>query len=126
MQEYDLYKVIEKISVRTGMYIGDQTLSNVDSYLNGYEDAMNDAGIRNATYPSLVHFRDWLKVKFDFVSDVPGSGNMILALAVGYEPKKDLPWAKMKNASEAQHIRSLELFFGLVEEYKKDRGGATN
>jgi hypothetical protein len=126
MQEYDLYKVIEKISVRTGMYIGDQTLSNVDSYLSGYEEAMNEAGIRNATYPSLVHFRDWLKVRFGFVSDVPGSSNMILALAVGYECKKALPWEKMKIASEAQHVRSLELFFGLVKEYKKERGGATN
>ncbi len=63
MQEYDFYKVIEKISVRTGMYVRDQTLSNVGAYLAGYEHAMIDAGIKEVTSPDFAYFNPWLKKK---------------------------------------------------------------
>lgn len=123
MREYTLYSAIEKISVRTGMYTGDQTLSNIASYIYGYEQAMNDAGVEDATNPKFEYFRPWLKKKYDFSSDVPGWTNMILALAVGCDPKRSLPWERMASATEDEHIKSVKLFFSLVEEYKNSGSG---
>ncbi len=120
MQEYSIYTAIGKIRVRTGMYTWDRNLRSIGSYIYGYTQAMDDAGVKNVTYPKFAGFRAWIKVKFDFVSDAPGWENMILALAIGCEPKSRLPWERMKNATEEQHLESVKLFFSLIEEYKNE------
>lgn len=120
MQEYDLYKALEAIRVRTGMYIGGPTLDHLGTYISGYDRAMRDAGIKDITCPDFINFRDWLKKRFGFYSTVPGWGNMVLALSLGCDPQKGLPWRKMKKARNEQHLKSIELFYKLLDDFKND------
>lgn len=122
MQEYDLYKAIERIRVRTGLYIGDQTLSNIASYLGGYIDAMCDAGIKKMTYPDFAEFGDWIKKKYDLKNGAAGWQIMILALVIGCDSNGELPWGRLESATEAEHLESVRLFFELVDEYRKSMG----
>lgn len=125
MQEYDLYTALEAIRVRTGMYIGGPTLELVGSYISGYDQAMRDAGVKDVTCPDLVHFRAWLKKKFGFPSDTAGWMNMVLALALGCDPSKPLSLSKLEKATHEQHLKSVELFYELLDAFRNDKSVPT-
>jgi hypothetical protein len=112
--EYTLYDLLNKISVRTGMYIGEQKLSNLRSYINGFEAAMYTANIKNNTIPAFSGFHNWVAEKYGFYESTAGWQNMILAVEMGLSPQ-DINWdTYSKNADRNQHEKSLERFFCLV------------
>ena len=105
------------------MYTWDRNLQNIGSYIYGYAQAMEDAGFKEITYPRFENFRAWIKGRFDFSSDRPGWENMILAIAIGCDPTEQieqLVWEEMDNATDEEHLKSVKLFFDLIEEYKND------
>ncbi|CCK74879.1 MAG: hypothetical protein KBT75_12050 [Oleispira antarctica] len=116
--EYNLYDIFEKISVRTGMYIGEQNLSNLRSYIGGYEIAMYSVKAQNNTAPDFSDFHNWVAKKYGFYESTAGWHNMILAVEMGL-PVKGINWESYsKEASEAQHKQSLVRFFRLVQEFR--------
>ena len=116
--EYNLYDIFEKICVRTGMYIGEQKLSNLRSYIDGYEAAMYSVKAQNKTAPEFSGFHNWVAEKYGFYESTAGWQNMILAVEMGL-PVKEINWENYaKEASETQHKQSLVRFFRLVHEFR--------
>lgn len=116
--EYNLYDLFNKISVRTGMYIGDQKLSNLRSYIDGFEAAMYTAKVKNSSIPEFSGFHQWVAEKYGFYESSAGWQNMILVVEMGLSPK-DINWdTYSEKASQHQHKKSLERFFRLVLEFK--------
>lgn len=116
--EYNLYDLFEKICVRTGMYIGGQTLSNLRSYIDGYETAMYEVKAKDNTIPDFSGFHNWVANKYGFYESTAGWQNMILAVEIGLSPE-GINWSKYsEGTSENQHKQSLVRFFELAQEYK--------
>ena len=56
IMEYNIYDVLEKVRTRTGMYIGEQKLENLMSFLAGYRFAMESIGAVNISQPDFHGF----------------------------------------------------------------------
>ena len=116
--EYSIYELLEKISVRTGMYIGEQKLENLMSFLAGYRFAMDSIGAIDTSEPSFGGFHNWVAAKYGFYESTSGWATMILTveLSLNLTGKKEADWAN--KATEMQHRNSVKTFFKLVSEFK--------
>ena len=119
--EYNLYDLLEKISVRTGMYIGDQKLENLMAFLEGYHFAMGSVGAIENSQPDFRGFHNWVAAKYGFYESTSGWANMILVAELGLSPRGNIEaWEDCKRkATEIQHENSVRTFFKLVGEFKK-------
>lgn len=118
--EYNIYDLLEKINVRTGMYIGEQKLENLMSFLAGYHFAMNSVGAVENSQPDFRGFHNWVAAKYGFYESTSGWADMILVAELGLHPREnseDREDCKRK-ATEIQHENSVRTFFKLVGEFK--------
>jgi len=118
--EYSIYELLEKISVRTGMYIGEQKLENLMSFLAGYHFAMDFVGAIDISQPAFSGFHNWIAAKYGFYESTSGWANMILGVELGLSPQdRGGTWSDFKGrATETQHQNSVKTFFKLVGEFK--------
>ncbi|WP_237059076.1 hypothetical protein [Microbulbifer sediminum] len=122
MTEYSIYDIIDRIRSRTGMYVGEVTLSSINVFLTGYCVAMKDSGIPDTTSPAFFpDFNIWVKNKLGFDSSCIGWCSMILAFSVNPEAPilRDSIDEICRMAKKPEHDKSVDLFFSLVDEYKQ-------
>ena len=120
MKEYDIYKLLGTISIRTGMYTGENDLRSIAVFINGYFYAMEELGMQDISSPSFSEFNDWVKVKLNFNSSVPGWRRLILRHIMGLvETEKSFDWEALdRQATEVDQKNATELFFKLINEFK--------
>lgn len=108
----NIHDLVQKIRVRTPMYIGANSLSALHFFLNGYQFAKREAeGFDNhAKSPAqplfpldFWYFHEFAKIKVGAHSSVPGWRNLILEACGGDEKK------------------GLETFFTLYDEFERIR-----
>lgn len=115
---YSLYDVIETIGKRPAMYVGEQRLKNMGLFLNGYQMAMHDAGVENATEPAFAGFHEFVRQKLNFSGGSAGWERMILAVAAGCDPRQ-VTWEELDAPRSLEvHQKSLALFFQLLQEFR--------
>jgi hypothetical protein len=100
-QEWVL-RLLATIETRPGMYLGDERVGTLDTYLSGYCDALRDAGLYdgNPIPPPLPLFYKWLTLR-------TGS-------------RKNLGWARMVEGVDASD-RNVRTFFRLFAEFTAAR-----
>jgi len=84
---YNLYDAIDRARKRPGMYIGDEKLKNMHSYIAGYQAAMIDVQIEDVSQPNIYGFHEWIRKRFDYSESTAGWSNMIFAAMLGYKPE---------------------------------------
>ena len=117
IMEYNIYDVLEKVRTRTGMYIGEQKLENLMSFLAGYRFAMESIGAVNISQPDFHGFHDWVAAKYGFYESTSGWARMILHVELGFGPREQCIDLN-KIANEIHHRKSMKRFFDLVDEFK--------
>lgn len=114
----NIYDLLEVLSHRTAMYTGENKLSNIKSFIDGYTFAFSAEDERKKFNSSFYGFHDWVAEKFGFNESTAGWHNMILAVEMGLSPQK-INWVGYSdNASLAHHEASVITFFELVHDYK--------
>lgn len=118
--EYNVYDLLEKICVRTGMYIGETKLEKLMSFLAGYHFAMDSIGAIDVSQPDFRDFHNWISAKYGFYESTSSWANMILVVELGLNPRGDGGDREdcKSNATEIQHENSVRTFFKLVDEFK--------
>ena len=119
--EYDLYKVIDLVRGRSGMFIGVPSTISMFIYLNGYQQAMRDVGAKDVTSPDFYEFHNWVQRKLGYSNSIAGWSNMILANTLGLPPNHSWNISFKLDASEEQHDQALKRFFEFIDEYRGKR-----
>jgi hypothetical protein len=97
---YDIYEFIEKIKKRPGMYLGTNSITNLDMVLRGYSLARRDIGLAPTEQErDFVGFQSWIQEKYGF--------------------KSNQSWAKIILFESMDEQEALKKFFELFEEYSK-------
>ena len=109
------YKLLKKIEQRPGMWAGENTLKSIKTFLAGYNHALFE---NNLIEEGTDLFFDWIAKKLGFYESTAGWANMILAVSLGFEPKK-IDWAKVleTKVTREQHEESVRKFYSLLEEF---------
>src|SRR5262245_6217193 len=121
-QTFNVNELIDEISPRLGMYIGEQTLEKLTSYIWGYQKAMFECGVTESPVLDFLKFTSWVrkKYKYDFSAEVAGASKTILAISLGI-PAHERMWMNFPptDVSLKQHEESVRLFIALVREFIK-------
>ena len=118
---FNSYDILEPLKTRTGMYTGENTLKSIRTFYSGYRHAMDEIGVIDEAEPNLNNIHDWIAKKLGFYESTAGFPNMILAVTMGLKPEEVIWEDYDKNVTEEQHLKSIKLFYELLEEYKKER-----
>jgi hypothetical protein len=122
--EFTIYKVIDIVRRRPGMYIGDPSPEKLDVYLHGYRAAMHHAGKRDASDPPFHGFHLWVARRLGFGESTAGWSNMILAVTLGLNPRT-IRWEGYNAAATSDQLKeATERCFALLDEYRGEKGGA--
>ncbi len=98
----NIYELINLIRPRLGMYIGENTITAMRSFLFGYGFALEVHKIkRESEEPDFALFHDFVANKYNEESSTAGWCNLIL------------------KHNENDQKKSLEVFFNLVEEFRQ-------
>ena len=119
MKQYDIYMLVlgKGLRNRPGMYIGDPSPNSLLIYLHGYQAAMRDAGVIDASKPDFHGFHDWIANKFGFSESTAGWAKMILAVTLGADPE-DIIWEEFdRDATTQQRTEATYRCFELIEEF---------
>ncbi len=116
---YNIYDILDKVRKRPGMYIGDEKLENMRSYLAGYQMAMMDLNLEDTAEPSFYEFHEWIRNRFNYYESTAGWCNMIFAVVLGFDPE-NIRWENyQKDATTEQHRESIREFYRLLDEYRE-------
>lgn len=97
-----IYELIDLIKVRPGMYIGDNKISTLYTFLGGYQFASMVHNIEDEkVFPPFWYFHDWVKEKFNWFESTAGWKNIIL---------------EENNFDEE---KALMDFFRIIDEFRK-------
>ncbi len=101
--EFDIYKMLNVIRQRPGLYVGTLSLSSLWHYLNGYRSALLDNKIayREVGPWNNIPFDNWIRKHLDLPYNCNGWANNIL---------------KQCNVEEA---KALNMFLELVELFRQ-------
>lgn len=117
---FDIYHILEKIRHRPAMYIGDETLENLRSFLAGYSMAMNEHKKEDASQPRFSDFHEWVREYYGYYESTAGWANMILAVVLRLEPQT-ISWENYdKGVTFEQHRESVRTFYALLDEYRSN------
>lgn len=63
-------------------------------------------------------FFDWVANKLGYFESTAGWANMILAYSIGFKPESII-WEEVfdYNITKEQHLRSIQIFYELVEQF---------
>ena len=98
-----IYQAIEVIRKRLGMYLGELSISKLETFLNGYRMALNDLEEKAyAIFPlPLRFFHDYVAFRYHYSGSSSGWKNMIL------------------DQVDHDEGKGLDLFFELLDEFKQ-------
>jgi hypothetical protein len=116
--EYDIYKIIEMVQRRPGIYIGVPSTISMSIYLGGYQQAMRDTGVEDVSSPDFYEFHNWVQKKLGYLESNAGWSNMILANTLGLSPNHLWNTSFKLDACEEQHDKALKQFFEFIDEYR--------
>jgi hypothetical protein len=124
-EHFSIYELLNEISPRLGMYIGEQTVDKLGCYIWGYKGAMVDAGIQESPVLDFQKFTRWLRKKYGYPhsAEVAGCEKTILAVSLGISPEEmdqDMFWLNFPpHLTNEQHVESVRLYVSLINEYGK-------
>ena len=120
MNQYNTYVVLDRLRKRPGMYIGSETLENLQTYLMGYWMAMDDLEASDFAIPPFHSFHEWVGNKYGYREGRFGWGNLdkILAISLGDNPDQISSEGYGNDLTNMQHKKSIELFYKLLDEYR--------
>ena len=123
--EFSIYRAIDIVRRRPGMYIGDPSPEKLLVFLWGYMLAMGHAGLEDKSEPSFQGFHNWVAKRFGFYESTAGWPNMILAITLGLDPRT-IRWEGYDaTATGAQLIEATERCFTLLDEYRGHASSST-
>lgn len=104
----DVYDYLDEVRLRPGIYVRGSSIFHLDSVLYGYRLACEINGIPStADFEPGGPFTKWLGTRLD----------------LGYE--SSLGWsAEIERAAEAADTPPLDLFFGLLDEFRAEHDPA--
>lgn len=116
----DCYKLLKQIERRPAMYVGQNTLRAIFIYTSGYYHALIDKGFVTAAHTDDPFF-DWIADKLGYYESTAGWVNMIVAESMGFD-SKNINWEEVFETptTNEQHSISINRFYELMEEYKKE------
>ena len=94
----NVYELIDKIRLRTAMYIGHASPTHLRSFLSGYYLEKRHEIVKEEE-PSFAKFNDWIADKFDYYESTSG-------------------WAYMIEDQRDDKQEALYLFYELLDEYR--------
>lgn len=113
----ECYQLLKEIEKRPAMWTGEVNLKSIKLFVSGYYQALID----NKIVPENIDepFFDWVANKLGYFESTAGWANMILAYTLGFEPQSII-WEEVfdYNVTKEQHLRSLQQFYELVEQFK--------
>jgi hypothetical protein len=83
----NLYEHLDQIRERPAMWIGNVSVSKLDTYILGYNACCHIKGIEENLFPSWNIFHEFVKRKTNFSESTSGWCNMILTHCAGDEEK---------------------------------------
>ena len=100
---FDVYKLLDAIRERPGLYLGTPSLTKLRDFLQGYRSALmnNDIPYRQVGFWNIITFDTWIRKHFDLPYNSQGWANNIL---------------KHCNGDEAE---ALAKFFELLDEFRQ-------
>ncbi|UTN02973.1 hypothetical protein L0669_16735 [Flavobacterium bizetiae] len=118
----ECYKLLKEIEKRPAMWTGEASLKSIKIFVSGYYQALRDNKIveENIDEP----FFDWVANKLGYFESTAGWANMILAYSIGFKPESII-WEEVfdYNVTKEQHLRSIQIFYELVEQFKDELEG---
>jgi hypothetical protein len=122
---FSIYELLNEISPRLGMHIGEQTVDKLVCYVWGYKRAMYEVGIQESPVLDFQKFTRWVRKKYGYPhsAEVAGCEKTIRAISLGISPEKmdrDMFWESFPpDMTEEQHLESVRLCVALINEYGK-------
>lgn len=98
---FNIYELIDKIRLRPALYIGNHSVTRLNSFLHGYVCALHDFKIEMTEKPQFHNFHDWVAMRLNRYEGTSGWCNMLLKAENGDEEK------------------ALERFFVYLDEFKQ-------
>ncbi|WP_430443811.1 hypothetical protein [Sphingorhabdus contaminans] len=83
----NLYKYIDLIRTRPGMYIGGNSVRLLACHLDGYEAACRWKGVEETLFPPWYDFHEYVRARTGFTESTSGWANMLLKYCGGDEVK---------------------------------------
>ena len=123
-QTYSVYELIDEISPRLEMFIGDRTVDKLCCFIWGYRRAMFDLGIPESPDLNINAFTRWVRKKYgyDGSAEIAGCEKTILAISLGIAPE-ELRWDIFPPAvTPEQQFESAQLFISLLREFGRVEG----
>ena len=121
----ECYQLLKEIEKRPAMWTGEVNLKSIKIFVSGYYLAL----INHKIVPENINepFFDWVANKLGYFESTAGWANMILAYSVGFEPESII-WEELfdYNVTKEQHLKSIQLFYELVEQFKTEFGSNSN
>jgi len=115
----ECYQLLKEIEKRPAMWTGEVNLKSIKLFVSGYYQALID----NKIVPENIDepFFDWVANKLGYFESTAGWANMILAYTLGFEPQSII-WEEVfdYNVTKEQHLRSLQQFYELVEQFRSE------
>ena len=118
----ECYKLLKEIEKRPAIWTGEADLKSIKNFVSGYYQALID----NKIVPENIDepFFDWVADKLGYFESTAGWANMILAYSIGFKPESII-WEEVfdYNVTKEQHLRSIQIFYELVEQFKDELEG---
>lgn len=115
----ECYKLLKEIEKRQAMWTGEASLKSIKIFVSGYYQALRDNKIVEENFDEP--FFDWVANKLGYFESTAGWANMILAYSIGFKPESII-WEEVfdYNVAKEQHLRSIQIFYELVEQFKDE------
>lgn len=115
----ECYKLLKEIEKRPAMWTGEASLKSIKIFVSGYYQALRDNKIVEENFDEP--FFDWVANKLGYFESIAGWANMILAYSIGFKPESII-WEEVfdYNVTKEQHLRSIQIFYELVEQFKDE------
>lgn len=117
-ESYSIYNVLEAIRKRPGMYVGEIDLNYINSFIWGYEMAMDDAGVEDVSRPEFRKFHEFVRAKYNYYESTAGWANMIKAVVLGLNPETVCWEGYDSEMTIEQQKQALSKFYELLDEFK--------
>ena len=116
---YCIYKVLDLIREKPGMYCGAKSIVRLHVYLGGYDHAMCDLGFNQECSPEFsFSFDDWVAARLGYYETTAGWCNMILAQTKGWSPKRK--WRTLaQSGTPSEEALAVARFYELLDDYRR-------
>ena len=100
--EFTIYDLLDKIRPKPVLYLGELSITRLSMYVEGYQSALIDRGLREVTSPSFRDFHFWARARLG-------------------QDRKTIGWpGSILEACRGDEVQALNRFYAMLDEY---RGG---